>query len=549
MTGAESLDTHTGDSMEPSANRDGSNKQCIPLFALFVNMREYIKGMNYGDASQIIVNSMIPLFDNDVFKLNGKYDYESTGLSIIQVGMMINPVDSKGKQFIHRHQNAVRFMLDILSGNTMIEINKSNSMFPSTVNIISSDNTPFDPIQRFGNDGAGGKLYDSIMEMMILLNHVIRGMGITILNSRKHEIRLYDLKVIVNDLAIDDNLIIRLPNGSIEHKPLVGNALEPAVRIITPNDYDKRIKLAQDAFGKDNEQALAMAVFESAAPTQNVHVFIIEDNGGTGKTTLFRGIGSALKPFIAFISVDNLAGSPFDRGVEFAKTEGKKIVMSDESNKISERIAGELRKLTTGAAVVARYGNGRSKQVWCECKVWIASNYDDDIDDSLKANDRRIIRLSVNGNKTDAWWKRTWHGVPVYDAIADMRTISALIVHGEKLWHEHNGNIRAVLKEQKQHVNPPMKIIDAVNHIHALIEHNEINDGEPLSMYLASYFNKQDKQLLGSFGIMNMNARTKYDSSITGYKTDANDTIQRVMTLASANDFMNALNEYNASKN
>lgn len=118
-------------------------------------------------------------------------------------------------------------------------------------------------------------------------------------------------------------------------------------------------------------------------------MFIIEDNGGTGKTTLFRGIGSALKPFIAFIPVDNLAGSPFDRGAESAKTEGKKIVMSDESNNISERIAGELRKLTDnlGAAVVTRYGNGCSKQVWCG----IVSNYDDDIDDSLKANDRRII--------------------------------------------------------------------------------------------------------------------------------------------------------------
>lgn len=92
-----------------------------------------------------------------------------------------------------------------------------------------------------------------------------------------------------------------------------------------------------------------MAVFESAAPTRNVHVFIIEDNGGTGKTTLFRGIGSALKPFIAFIPVDNLAGSPFDRGAESAKTEGKK----DESNKISERIAGELRKLTTSELLLS----------------------------------------------------------------------------------------------------------------------------------------------------------------------------------------------------
>ena len=46
-------------------------------------------------------------------------------------------------------------------------------------------------------------------------------------------------------------------------------------------------------------------------------------------------------------------------------------------------------------------------------------------------------------------------------------------------------------------------------------------------MYLASYFTKQDKQLLESFGIVNMNARTKYDASITGYKKDSNDTIQR----------------------
>lgn len=57
------------------------------------------------------------------------------------------------------------------------------------------------------------------------------------------------------------------------------------------------------------------------APTQNVHVFIIEDNGGIGKTALFRGIGRALKPFMVFISVDDITGSPFDRGVEFAKTE------------------------------------------------------------------------------------------------------------------------------------------------------------------------------------------------------------------------------------
>lgn len=34
---------------------------------------------------------------------------------------------------------------------------------------------------------------------------------------------------------------------------------------------------------------------------------------------------------------------------------------------------------------------------------------------------------------------------------------------------------------------------------------------------------------------------TRYDSSITDYETDAHDAIQRVMTLASVNDFMNAI--------
>lgn len=50
-----------------------------------------------------------------------------------------------------------------------------------------------------------------------------------------------------------------------------------------------------------------------------------------------------------------------------------------------------------------------------------------------------------------------------------------------------------------------MKIIDAVNHVHMLVEHDVINDGEPLNMILACCFNKQDKRLLESFVIMNMN--------------------------------------------
>lgn len=92
--------------MEPSANNsDGSPiSDAFHYSHVFVNMREYIKDMNHGDVLQIMVNSMIPLSDNDVFKLNGKYDHDPSGTSIIiQASMMVNPVNAKGKRFICRH--------------------------------------------------------------------------------------------------------------------------------------------------------------------------------------------------------------------------------------------------------------------------------------------------------------------------------------------------------------------------------------------------------------------------------------------------------------
>lgn len=59
------------DSMEPSANNsDGSPiSDAFHYSHVFVNMREYIKDMNHGDVSQIMVNSMIPLFDNAYLSL------------------------------------------------------------------------------------------------------------------------------------------------------------------------------------------------------------------------------------------------------------------------------------------------------------------------------------------------------------------------------------------------------------------------------------------------------------------------------------------------
>lgn len=145
------------------------------------------------------------------------------------------------------------------AGNTIIEINKSNSMFSCTVNIIGAD-----------------KILHSILSKTIRqwrrrqwtlwfhYGNVIRGMGITILNLNSDRGMKYDLKVMVNDIAVDDNLIIvcqkMVPLNTSHCQTMHWNRQSEWSRhmiMITSN-------LHRMYSGKDNEQALAMALFECA---------------------------------------------------------------------------------------------------------------------------------------------------------------------------------------------------------------------------------------------------------------------------------------------
>lgn len=128
------------DSMIPSVDSDGSNKRCVPLFAC---IREYARIHKRHESwrciSQIIVNSMIPLFDNDVFKLNGKYDHDLSGSGIMQVDMMMNPVNAKRKAIHMSPSECSPFHAEFACGETIIEINKKRFDVSCTANIIGAD--------------------------------------------------------------------------------------------------------------------------------------------------------------------------------------------------------------------------------------------------------------------------------------------------------------------------------------------------------------------------------------------------------------------------
>lgn len=168
-----------------------------------------------------------------------------------------------------------------------------------------------------------------------------------------------------------------------------------------------------------------MALFESVAPTQNVHVFIIEDNGGIGKTALFRGIGSAhwnhswysfrlmILPVCHLTVAWNSSKAEkarWNRHVGWVqwnqRTTSRWTAQTDNRSRwYPHDTAMDARNSIVLDGIQSWWHWWRFESEWPQDNTPVA----------------------INDGNTDAWRKRrTWHGVPVHDAISDMRTISAL---------------------------------------------------------------------------------------------------------------------------
>lgn len=172
---------------------------------------------------------------------------------------------------------------------------------------------------------------------------------------------------------------------------------------------------------KDNEQALAImgVIWIRRADVECSCVLIIEDNGGTvGSVALEAHWNHSLHLFRFMIfpvrrwtvAWNSLRRRRQEGWVQWnQRTTSRWTAQTDNWS----RRCRTIWQWTLEARLVRMQGMDGIQLWW-----WHWGRFE-----SEWPQDN--TRLSIKGDKTDAWRKRrTWHGVPVHDAISDMRTLT-----------------------------------------------------------------------------------------------------------------------------
>ena len=162
-----------------------------------------------------------------------------------------------------------------------------------------------------------------------------------------------------------------------------GEMTLPGTELVAPRDAKERIEALRKIWvgvGEDKELAFkaraAMAYAISVLPPQG-KILTWFDNGGTGKTSFIAGFNDAFPSKATSVSWPALAheGS-FEAGLEFSHLIGKKVSFSDETAQLG-KLSGALstlKALSTGDTKTARFGSGKSAEVFLQLWQVLFSN-------------------------------------------------------------------------------------------------------------------------------------------------------------------------------
>ena len=162
-----------------------------------------------------------------------------------------------------------------------------------------------------------------------------------------------------------------------------GEMTLPGTELVAPRDAKDRIEALRKIWvgvGEDKELAFkaraAMAYAISVLPPQG-KILTWFDNGGTGKTSFIAGFNDAFPSKATSVSWPALAheGS-FEAGLEFSHLIGKKVSFSDETAQLG-KLSGALstlKALSTGDTKTARFGSGKSAEVFLQLWQVLFSN-------------------------------------------------------------------------------------------------------------------------------------------------------------------------------
>lgn len=216
------------------------------------------------------------------------------------------------------------------------------------------------------------------------------------------------------------------------------------ISVDKPDDYENRISIIRKVYGKETDK-IAMALFECVSPAPRKHIFIMSDDGGSGKTTLMRALQSRFNEIIGAVRVQAISGGAFERGGAIASLIGKKAFIADEGGSISNNQMQSLASISTGIDDDARFGSGIRKMVHIESTPIIATNAIPDFS-KITAFKRRAVIINISAASDDVWNSDGIDGMTVYETISSDETIDAFIFLGLSVFIANNGNYES-LKE------------------------------------------------------------------------------------------------------
>lgn len=228
-----------------------------------------------------------------------------------------------------------------------------------------------------------------------------------------------------------------------------GEMTLPGTELVAPKDAKERIEALRKIWvgvGEDKDLAFkaraAMAYAISVLPPQG-KILTWFDNGGTGKTSFIAGFNAAFPSKATSVSWPALAheGS-FEAGLEFSHLIGKTVSFSDETAQLG-KLSGALstlKALSTGDTKTARFGSGKSAEVFLQLWQVLFSNTGS-IFPRGYAFERRLVQmplvsevaarripLEMHGNETLGDW--------LFSSREVGKTFMALACAGKGVWEK-----------------------------------------------------------------------------------------------------------------
>lgn len=242
----------------------------------------------------------------------------------------------------------------------------------------------------------------------------------------------------------------RIDNGlRIAHVEAPGEMTIPGTELVAPKDASERIKALQEIWvgvGEDKSLAFkaraAMAWAISVLPPQG-KIMTWFDGGGTGKTSFIAGFNACFpskSTSVNWQALDKVG--QFEEGLEVSHLIGKTVSFSDETSQLGKKegALSNLKALSTGATKTARFGAGRSAEVYLKLWQVLFSNVGSIFPKGF-AFERRLVHmplvsevaarripLEMHGDKTLGDW--------LFSEAEVGKTFMALACAGKRIWEE-----------------------------------------------------------------------------------------------------------------